>query len=237
MLHVVFRLYGPFASWGEVALGTHRPTSATPTRSALLGLCGAAHGLDRADTEGLARLASSLRFATETRAAGELLEDYHTAQTRHSRAKRPFATRKEELDVDPEDIETILTTRDYRTNPSYVVAAWNAHAERTPLEQLRARLDEPIYAPYLGRRACVLAHPLEPRLVETATLADAFSQVAWDARLDGPRGATWVLSDAHPHPGTTPHDELTRWDNPTSSGLARRFASRAEQRSRRSVPP
>ena len=35
--HLVFRLHGPFASWGDVGLGTHRPTLPFPTRSALVG--------------------------------------------------------------------------------------------------------------------------------------------------------------------------------------------------------
>nr|WP_284509571.1 CRISPR-associated protein Cas5 [Salinivibrio costicola] len=45
--YLVFRLYGPLASWGEPAVGGDRPTSAYPSRSAVLGLLGAALGIKR----------------------------------------------------------------------------------------------------------------------------------------------------------------------------------------------
>ena len=35
---LVFRLFGPLASWGEIAVGQVRPSAVRPTRSALLGL-------------------------------------------------------------------------------------------------------------------------------------------------------------------------------------------------------
>src|SRR6185295_12377864 len=60
---LVFRLYGPLASWGEVAVGEVRPSNLHPTRSALLGLLGAALGLRRSDEAALADLARTVRFA------------------------------------------------------------------------------------------------------------------------------------------------------------------------------
>ncbi|MEX2322042.1 MAG: CRISPR-associated protein Cas5, partial [Saccharospirillum sp.] len=40
MEFLVFRLYGPLASWGNTAVGGVRPTLAMPTRSAILGMLG-----------------------------------------------------------------------------------------------------------------------------------------------------------------------------------------------------
>ena len=45
--YLVFRLYGPLASWGMPAVGGDRPTAAQPTRSALLGLLAAGLGIKR----------------------------------------------------------------------------------------------------------------------------------------------------------------------------------------------
>ena len=42
--YVVFRLAAPLASFGEVAVGERRPTADRPTRSAVIGLLGAALG-------------------------------------------------------------------------------------------------------------------------------------------------------------------------------------------------
>ena len=35
--YLVFRLYGPMASWGQAAVGGDRPTDIQPSRSAVLG--------------------------------------------------------------------------------------------------------------------------------------------------------------------------------------------------------
>ena len=49
---LVFRLYGPMASWGEIAVGENRHTANYPSKSALLGLLGAALGIERDDEAG-----------------------------------------------------------------------------------------------------------------------------------------------------------------------------------------
>jgi len=48
--YLVFQLYGPLASWGDIAVGETRPSALTPSRSAILGLLAAALGLKRPDT-------------------------------------------------------------------------------------------------------------------------------------------------------------------------------------------
>ena len=51
--YLVFRLYGPLASWGQAAVGGDRPTGLQPTRSAILGLLGAALGIKRDNNQDL----------------------------------------------------------------------------------------------------------------------------------------------------------------------------------------
>ena len=43
--YLLLRLYGPLASWGEIAVGESRHSAVQPSRSALLGLLGAALGI------------------------------------------------------------------------------------------------------------------------------------------------------------------------------------------------
>ncbi len=48
---LVFRLYGPLASWGDIAVGEQRPTTPHPSKSAVLGLIAAALGVRRDEEE------------------------------------------------------------------------------------------------------------------------------------------------------------------------------------------
>ncbi|MGL4603678.1 MAG: CRISPR-associated protein Cas5, partial [Iodobacter sp.] len=50
--YLVFRLYGAMASFGEIAVGELRHSAAYPSRSALLGLLGAALGIARSNEAG-----------------------------------------------------------------------------------------------------------------------------------------------------------------------------------------
>ena len=47
--YLVMRLYAPLASWGEIAVGEVRHSANYPSKSALLGLLGAALGVRRDD--------------------------------------------------------------------------------------------------------------------------------------------------------------------------------------------
>ena len=78
--YLVFRLYGPLASWGEIAVGESRHSAAYPSRSALIGLLGAALGIERDDEAGQQALAAGYRFGVKLHAAGHPLRDYHTVQ-------------------------------------------------------------------------------------------------------------------------------------------------------------
>ncbi len=53
MTILIFRLRAALAAFGGVTLSEVRPSQAYPTRSALLGLLGAAAGIDRADSRRL----------------------------------------------------------------------------------------------------------------------------------------------------------------------------------------
>ena len=60
---LVLRLYGPLAAWGDIACGEVRPTLIHPTKSAILGLLGAALGVRRSDEEIISRMTKSYGFA------------------------------------------------------------------------------------------------------------------------------------------------------------------------------
>jgi CRISPR system Cascade subunit CasD len=238
---LLFRLYGPQASWGEIAVGEVRPTALQPTRSALLGLLGAALGLRRGDDASLSALGATLRFAVLVERAGVPARDYHTIQVAAPRRGRTPLTRADQLRERRHDLGTILSYRDYRCDALYDVAAWHEGGPPAfPLERLAAALDRPVFTLYLGRKSCPLALPLGARVVEADNALAALESHpaptlkipgdrhrAFPAQLPGsPLGLFWEGD-----PGLGPdaaQSRAIRRDDPVSS--ARRiFRTRTEE--------
>ena len=184
---LLFRLSGPLASWGEIAVGERRSSWPRPSKSAVLGLVAAALGYDRHDASAHASLNDGLHFAVrvDTTMRGvtagssdnsslKPLRDYHTAQVPSARRGKKWATRAEELHEG--QLNTILSERWYWTNMTATAAVWwkEGGAERPPLAEIEAALREPVFALYLGRKSCPLARPLNPERVSADCIANAF---------------------------------------------------------------
>ncbi len=186
MRYLVFRLYAPLASWGEVAVGEVRPSANYPSQSALLGLLGAALGLERGDEDAHTALREGYGFVVGVVAPGRLLRDYHPAQVpgRASLKRRPHRTRRDELSLPKDELNTILSTRDYRQDAISVVAAWAKSDAPYPLAALRIALAQPRFTLYLGRKACPPALPLCPTIVEAADAGAAFAQAEFPPEAD-----------------------------------------------------
>ncbi len=174
---LIFQLQGPLSSWGETAVGEYRPTAGYPSKSAVLGLLGAALGIERDDEAGLAALSASVRLAIGVLDEGRLLRDYHTAQvpSRSDLKKRPSATRRDELAVPKHDLNTILSTRDYRQGAAALVAVQALDGAAHTLAQLAEALRRPKFVLYLGRKSCPLALPAYPCIVDADHVHAAFA--------------------------------------------------------------
>lgn len=185
--YLLFRLYGPMASWGDIAVGEFRPSYAHPSKSAVLGLVAAALGIRRDEETVHQAMASSYGFAVRVEAAGSPIRDYHTAQVPPAgsgRRKKTFATRKDELAVPREDLGTILSSRDYRCDSLYTVCLWII-GDSSPysLAQLEAALAKPAFTLYLGRKSCPVALPLQPQVVQAGDLREAFHSARFEDRI------------------------------------------------------
>ncbi|HAP98609.1 MAG TPA: type I-E CRISPR-associated protein Cas5/CasD, partial [Rhodospirillum rubrum] len=97
---LVFRLVGPMAAWGDIAVGERRGTWDVPAKSAILGLLAAGLGIDRADRTAHEALDRGLGFAVRQDRPGRLLRDYHTAQAPKARKNARWSTRRDELNDD-----------------------------------------------------------------------------------------------------------------------------------------
>jgi CRISPR system Cascade subunit CasD len=186
--YLVFQLYGPLASWGDIAVGETRPSSLGPSRSAVLGLIAAALGLERPDTmqdeqrrvrldEEHRQLAIGYGIATRLELIGSRLVDYHTAQVSPAgtgRNRRRFSSRRDELGVvDRRELKTVLSQRDYRQDAFAAVAMWTRAGAPHSLESLCKAMQTPRFSLYLGRKSCPPALPLRSEVLEASCIEEA----------------------------------------------------------------
>ena len=169
--YLVFRLYGPLASWGQAAVGGDRLTGVQPTRSAIVGLLGAALGLKRDNEAALQSLQTSIMIAVKQCVPSSLMRDYHTAQVPSEKKNVVHYTRKSELGE--AKLNTVLSSRDYRCDGLWIVAISLAEQSSFNLEQLKNALLKPVYTLSLGRKSCPLAVPLSPQKMGVVSLQKA----------------------------------------------------------------
>lgn len=173
--YLLLRLYGPMASWGEIAVGESRHSAVHPSRSALLGLLGAALGIERSDDTGQHALVEVYRFGIKLQSAGSPLRDYHTVQVGVAPRKFQFRSRRQELAADK--VETILSSREYRCDSLALVAVEVLPDALADLDDLAQALRQPRFPLYLGRKSCPLALPLSPQRISAANLREALDGV------------------------------------------------------------
>jgi CRISPR system Cascade subunit CasD len=189
--YLVFQLYGPFVSWGDIAVGEERPSTLAPTKSAILGILAAAKGIKRPDTVVNAeerticenqhlQMSQGYGLAVNIVSSGSPFMDYHTVQVPSSgtgKNKITFHTRRDELCwSDRASLNTILSRREYRQDAFYIVAIWQRTEAPFPLTELYEKLLAPEYMLYLGRKACPPALPLNPQIVTAPNVEEALNQ-------------------------------------------------------------
>ena len=109
----------------------------------------------------------------------------------------------------------LLTTRDYVQGCAFLVALWGGD-----LAGAQAALRRPAFAPYLGRRSCPLAAPLDPRVVAAETPVAALlaprEVPEWLAGAKPVRVASDAFDGVAAHPG---YMVESRWDEPLDRSL------------------
>ncbi|MEU3466089.1 type I-E CRISPR-associated protein Cas5/CasD [Streptomyces sp. NPDC006733] len=163
---LVLRMAGLIQAWGENATFPHRDTAPHPTRSALIGMFAAAQGRTREDAltpyDDLpgAPAHQDMVFTFRLDRPGTLYRDFHTAGggRPHKQGLRTAAG-----EYRAQSKSTQVTYRDYLTDAVFTVAV---QGPPPLLAHIAATLTEPVFSPYLGRRACL---PDEPLLIHTDT--------------------------------------------------------------------
>lgn len=209
---LLFTLYAPLSSWGEIAVGESRGSWERPSRSAVLGLLGAALGIDRGDQEAHDALDSGFGIAVCASAIGTSLVDYHTTQVATARTVKALrqsghpVTRRTLLEGG--EPETILSRRVYRQDALYTVCLWGQGAEGTrrwSVDGLRLALERPAYVLYAGRKSNPLGLPLAAQVLAADSLASALAaRLAHDSLVAQMFGSR--LKWSAPHSCEVAHD-------------------------------
>ena len=172
--HLTFLLSAPLASFGSYAGHARRGSESVPMRSAVLGMIGAAIGIDREDTEFQEKL-RTYSVAVQSFQRSTALRDYHTVQTvPTAKSKRPN-TRSQAFKRAGHDVNTIITHRDYRCDVLIGVALWGSGW--WTLGDLAAYLKQPKFQLYVGRKSCPLTSPLNPEVVVAEGPVEALARI------------------------------------------------------------
>lgn len=221
---LTFALAAPLAAMGEIAVGERRGSWDRPGRSAVLGLVAACLGIERDDEAAHTALEAGYGLALRRQCLGPLLADYHTAQVPPAKRGRHYATRAEELAAD--DLETILSRRDYRADFLVLAALWPRPGARWPLAEIETALATPHFTPYLGRKSCPLMLPLAPRRHEAAHPAAALESRS----AEGPEPERQLAARAGPPVVTMTAADARAFDLKSDRIEIRRDAVRSRRR-------
>jgi CRISPR system Cascade subunit CasD len=153
---LLLRLAGPLQSWGASARFARRTTEAAPTKSGVTGLLAACLGRQRdADLTDLA----ALRFGVRIDQPGSRLRDFHTAH-RITGTSMP------------------TSERFYLADAVFVAGL---EGESDLIRSLHDAVLNPVFLPYLGRRSCPPARPIELAVRHDADLRTALVDAPWQA--------------------------------------------------------
>ena len=161
---LVFQLFGPMASWGEFAPGGVRRTLSIPTKSALLGILEGAVGITRNQEEIHEAFATNYQFVICGSENPVWSQDFHTVQVPKANKKIRYLTRKEEIS-NLEQLETIISTRDYLSDAWWLVAVKAKPDAPYSLEKLKWYMERPTFTPYLGRKSNPLGLHFCPQII------------------------------------------------------------------------
>ena len=161
MKTILLKFAGPMQSWGTDSHFETRHTDLYPSKSAAIGLIGAALGIRRVDD---IKELVDIKFAVRVDQEGGLLKDYHIA--------RKYKTSG--------DIEgTYVTERYYLEDAVFVVAI--SHEDDNFIEKIYEALKRPYFQMFLGRRSIpVLADFILGNF--DCDIRDALEKCEWQAK-------------------------------------------------------
>lgn len=148
------------SAYGLQTFDVHRRINHFPTRSAIMGLLGAAKGITRERFSELYDLSQQLKIAVQVNKSGEKMVDYHTVQAfRSPQGKIQKGTKP--------------TYREYWCDSEYTFAIT---ADETVINTLIENVKAPEFGLFQGRKSCPLTRPLFERVTDDDNPANALKK-------------------------------------------------------------
>lgn len=201
-VHLVFTVFGPLGAWGTPSPASgnaaYKATDTVPTKSALIGLLGAALGWPR---ERLGELAVGLSIAVrlDHPPAPQPAHDYHTVRKGQRPKGRDRWTRFEELRGDLAGTDSsgaMLSSREFLSEGLWMVAVHCGPGAAVSATDFDAALRAPVHPLYIGRKAFPLGLPPDPEVVEAEGPVGAFAAYGYLLKRR-PDLARWWSSPQH----------------------------------------
>ena len=148
------------SAYGLQTFDVHRRVNHFPTRSAIMGLLGAAKGITRERFSELYDLSQQLKIAVQVNESGEKMVDYHTVQAfRSPQGKIQKGTKP--------------TYREYWCDSEYTFAIT---ADETVINTLIENVKKPEFSLFQGRKSCPLTRPLFEAVTDDDNPANALKK-------------------------------------------------------------
>ncbi len=148
------------SAYGLQTFDVHRRVNHFPTRSAILGLLGAALGITRDRYSELYQLSEKITVAVQVNNGGEKMTDYHTVQNfRSPQGKIQKGTKP--------------THREYWCDSEHTFAIT---AEENVIFDLEKKVKAPDFTLFQGRKSCPLTRPLFETIVDDTNPANALKK-------------------------------------------------------------
>jgi CRISPR system Cascade subunit CasD len=145
------------SAYGLQTFDVHRKVNHFPTRSAIVGMLGAAMGITRDRFAELYQLSSQLKIAVQVNNCGEKMVDYHTVQNfRSPQGKIQKGTKP--------------TYREYWCDSEHTFAI---SGEENVIYSLADKIKAPEFTVFQGRKSCPLTRPLFETVLDQSNPANA----------------------------------------------------------------
>lgn len=178
--YLALLLDAPLQSWGFQSRFQRRTTGLHPTKSGVIGMICAAMGLAKgsyAEKEWLPKLVELTMTSIAIARDYPRLEDFHTTGGGYDKKTQPqFVPRK--ASGGPCDNPTV-SRRQYLADAKFGVILTG---DRTLLEQVAAKLQDPVWGVWFGRKSCIPAAPIHRGLFGTE--AEAQRALIGDASIE-----------------------------------------------------
>ena len=168
--YLALLLDGPLQMWGFASRFQRRTTGLHPTKSGVIGLICAAMGLAKGSQEERELLPelAGMNMTSITIPRGQILrlDDFHTAGGGYDKKTRPqFIPRK--ASGKSSDNPTV-SRRQYLQDARFGVIL---EGPRALVERAEARLKDPVWGVWLGRKSCIPARPVLVALCDSENAA------------------------------------------------------------------